>query len=378
MHEEEIIIVGGGLAGLGCAKRLHEAGKKFKLISENIGGRVKVSPDGKVNYGAYYITADCENILPYMRKIERMKFREMHFHKDGKKYLLFSPRIIKHLPAYIKLLWDVSIFRRHFNKTRKLAGEKSRQELIENDPLLKKYYHQKAGEYIKAKKLESLMDEYLSQILWGEYFIDSEEMPTFVFMQCLLPLLVPVYAFELDFRNIYKDFEDSLVKDSVIKVEKQNGKFVLTTKSGNTYNCDRLVLATPMNITNSLVAPQPIKKGIEVSFFHVRGKIKSKYDTTGYNFFPVSVQAALSKENNGTFLYFYTGENKIDNYFDSYDIIMKGEWKPALFLLGDQYLNLNPEPGLYLANDHDVASTEDAFINGMYTAKLVLEDTTTE
>ncbi|MBI5140121.1 MAG: NAD(P)-binding protein [Candidatus Vogelbacteria bacterium] len=372
--QEEIIIVGGGLAGLGCAKRLHEAGKKFKLISENIGGRIKVSPDGKVNYGAYYITADCKNILPYMRKIERMKFREMYFHKNGKRYLLFSPRIIKHLPAYIKLLWDVTIFRKHFNKSRGLATEKSRQELIEADPFLKKYYHQKAGEYIRDRKLESLMEEYLSQILWGEYFIDSEEMPTFVFMQCLIPLIVPVYAFELDFKNIYKDFEEGLIKDSVTKVEKQNGKFTLNTKTGSIYTCDKLVLATPMNITNGLVPPQPIKNGIDVSFFHVHGQIKPAYNTTGYNFFPVSIQAALSKENDGTFLYFYTGENKIDKYFDNYEVITKGEWKPALFLLGDRYLNLNPEPNLFLANDHDVASTEDAFINGMYTAKLVLDN----
>jgi len=44
-----------------------------------------------------------------------------------------------------------------------------------------------------------------------------------------------------------------------------------------------------------------------------------------------------------------------------------------LYFLGDNYIEENPEPNLFLANDHNVPSMEDAFINGKYTAKLVLK-----
>jgi len=54
-------------------------------------------------------------------------------------------------------------------------------------------------------------------------------------------------------------------------------------------------------------------------------------------------------------------------------VITRKSWKPAPILLGDQYIKENPQKNLFLANDHNVASTEDAFINGMYVAKLVME-----
>ena len=155
MKKYKIIIIGGGLAGLGCAKKLYEAGQEFKLITENIGGRVMTSPDGKVNYGAYYITQDCKNIKPYIDNLNPIRIKDFYFHKKGKPYSFFSPKIIKYLPAILKLSLDLLIFRRHFNALRKKAINSSSKKLIEKDPLLRKYYHQKADEYIKKRGLEN-------------------------------------------------------------------------------------------------------------------------------------------------------------------------------------------------------------------------------
>lgn len=384
MEYSKIIIVGGGLSGLGCAKRLREANVEFKLITEDIGGRVKTSPDGETNYGAYYITADCHNIMPYVEKINIVHFAKAHFHKGAackkcdeckEHYHAYSLRMLKYIPVGIKLLIELFKFRNHVQKIRAQALNVSYKELIEADPYLRKCYHQKAGDYIKEHGLENLTKEYLEQFLWAAYFTDPREVSTAIFLAVLKTIIVPSYSFKFHFEKLTALFQDRIISDSVIKVARSaDRKFRLETKSGKIYECDILVLATPMNITNRLVRPQKIKGGINVNYYHLRGKIKKEYDVAWYNFFPIEDGAVISHEPNGTYLYFYGQRDNIAKYFDSWEVIYKGEWKPALFFLGDEYINENPEPNLFLANDHNVPSTEDAFIAGRYVANLILKE----
>ena len=383
MENKKIIIVGGGLSGLGCAKRLSENGVEFKLITEDIGGRLKTSADGETNYGAYYITADCHNIMLYVEKVNIVHFAKAHFHrgKGCKKcaeckehYHAYSLRMLKHIPAGIRLLIELFKFRRHHQKVRRQALNAGYQELIEADPYLRKYYHQKAEVFIKENGLEALTKEYLEQFLWAAYFTDAREVSTAIFLGVLMTIIVPSYSFKFHFEKLIAPFKERIISDSVKKVVRSVGqKFRLETKSGKIYECDILVLATPMNITNNLVKPQKIKGGINVNYYHLQGKIKKEYDVAWYNFFPIEEETAISREPNGTYLYFSGRKDNFARYFDSWEIIYEGEWKPALFFFGDEYINENPEPNLFLANDHNVPSTEDAFINGQHIANLILK-----
>lgn len=311
--------------------------------------------------------------MPYLRKIGRVKFSNSHLHSGNNHYHLFSFNVLKHTIAGLKLIADLYQFRKHILKLRSDSFNHSREELIEADSLLRRYYHQKAAEYIKERGLESLVKEYIEQFLWASFFVDPRKVSTALFLGSLQPLIVPSYSFKMLFYKMIKGFQDSIILDSVTKVKRKGKYFELKTKSGKTYKCKKLVLATPMKITNQLVKPQKIKGGINVSFYHINGVIKKPYDVKGYNFFSVKDAAAISHEQDGTYLYFYTGKNNIRKYFKSWEVITHDSWKPGLYFLGDQYVNLNPEPNLFLATDHDVPGIEDAFINGHYTAKLVLE-----
>lgn len=371
--KSDILIVGGGMAGLGCARRLFDNGYKFKIITENIGGRVRTSPDGKVNYGAYYITEDCKHILPFVQITGKMKFSNSHLHNGTDHYHLFSFRLIKHLPAFFRLLRDLYVFRKHIIKNRKLGTEYSREKLIEGDPLLRNYYHQLASEYIKSRKLEAIVDEYIEQFLWASFFYDCRKVSTTLFLGSLLPLVSSGYSFMMNFNKIINGFKERLIFDSVIKVGREKAGFRIETKSGKIYLCKKLALATPMAITNKLVKPQKINGGINVSFYHIRGEIRPPYDVRGYNFFAVKEAAAISRESDGSYLYFYSGKDNIKKYFKKWKVIANDSWRPALYFLGDNYIKTNPEKNLFLANDHNVPSIEDAFINGMYVAKLLME-----
>lgn len=368
----DIIIVGAGLAGLGCAKRLHDAGIPFTIITENIGGRVKTSPDGEVNYGAYYITKDCTQVRPYLDIIRKLKPSVFHFHRGEQHYHFWSPRLFLYAPSFAKLIWDLFWFRKHFNAMRKKSVDCSRKDLIEADPLLRNYYHQCAGEYIRERGIEDIVRRYLEHVLWGSFFVDPHTVPTFIFLQCLLPLIVPTYSFKMNFDLLIEKCKGEILFDSVISVTKKEDVWILKLKSGESFECQKLILATPMTTTNQLVDPQGIKKTIEVSYIHGRGVLREPYRDGNYHFFSVEERTALAKEDDGTFLYFYTGEQKVSKYFSSFSPIVSSSWKPALLICGDEYTDENPESNLFLANDHNVASTEDAFINGMYTASLII------
>ena len=65
----ETVIVGGGISGLACARRLIEKGRDFLLISEDIGGRILTSKDGDANLGAFFVYSDFYHFLKYVKKL---------------------------------------------------------------------------------------------------------------------------------------------------------------------------------------------------------------------------------------------------------------------------------------------------------------------
>jgi predicted NAD/FAD-dependent oxidoreductase len=70
-----VIIIGGGIAGSACARRLHDGGRSFRLITENIGGRIRTSTDGTVNLGAYYVTRDYVHVNQFVDRGRRIRRR---------------------------------------------------------------------------------------------------------------------------------------------------------------------------------------------------------------------------------------------------------------------------------------------------------------
>ncbi len=374
-HSEfcETIIVGGGMSGLGCAHRLLENSQSFLMISPEIGGRVRTSPDGRVNYGAYYVTADYEHTLPLVQLGPRVRLTDAWFHRNDQRYRLISPRALKHLPAALRFQHDLRMFRKHFNAMNAVAENHSRRELITADPLLRATYHQSAAEYIRSRRLEGLFSDYIDHLLWASFFHDPYQVSTFFLLAASLPLIVPMYTFEFDSSIATAGFEDKILKDSIARIDIHGRQPRVVTKRGRVFRCNNLVMATPMDITNRLLGTlaQPIRGGIDVSFYHVRGKLKANYEGKTRNFFPSEEGAIISREADGSFLYFYQ-QDQIQKYFDSYEVITHDRWHPALFFHGSALLNSQPSPNIFIASDHDVPSIENAYINGRYAAALVL------
>ena len=73
----ETVIIGGGIAGLACARRLHDSQRPFLLITEDVGGRICTSADGAVNLGAYYVRSDYSHVNRFVDRGRRIKRRQI-------------------------------------------------------------------------------------------------------------------------------------------------------------------------------------------------------------------------------------------------------------------------------------------------------------
>ena len=79
----ETLIVGGGVSGLACARRLHERRRDFVLVTDRLGGRMHHSPDGRMNFGATYVNEDYRHVGRYVRRGVRFRLREAFCQGNG-------------------------------------------------------------------------------------------------------------------------------------------------------------------------------------------------------------------------------------------------------------------------------------------------------
>ena len=126
----DTIIIGGGISGLACAKRLQKFNKDFLIISKNIGGRILTSNDGSVNYGAFFVCSDYDNVLKYVKLKNRIKLSDFCFHETNKIYYLFEPKLLLFLFKFLKFFNNEFKFRKALRKFRTLSENISQKKNI--------------------------------------------------------------------------------------------------------------------------------------------------------------------------------------------------------------------------------------------------------
>jgi len=194
----ETIIIGAGISGLSCGRHLQQFDKDFLIISKDIGGRIRTSEDGLVNYGAFFVCSDYKNLLHFVKLNSRIKLRDFCFHDKDNKYVLFEPKLLIFLNQFMKFYKIQFKFRKALRRFRKASETISQKKVIESDSLLKELYMKKATDFVKEYDIQNLTDSYLSKGLYSTTFSGVNEMNAFSFLQFLLPLITPIYTFSFE------------------------------------------------------------------------------------------------------------------------------------------------------------------------------------
>ncbi|MFZ2225893.1 MAG: NAD(P)-binding protein [Candidatus Moraniibacteriota bacterium] len=375
MKNIETIIIGGGIAGLACAKRLDEAKKDFLLISEDIGGRILTSDDGNVNYGAYFVCEDYNHFLQHVFLGRRIRLSKFLFHKKSRNYLLFSLRSLIYLPQFVRLIFLLRKFRKHFYVFRKKSETISQKQALEEDDYLLQLFKTKVEDFIKKHQLEELTRNIIAQSLNACTFSPISDMNAFNYLQFSLPLIVPFYEFRFKKDSMIARFKNKIIIDCVIKIEKEKNNYIVCTKTA-TYKTKNVVLATQIETSRKLIKiKEKINKPVDAHMFHVKGKPNFKIKKGEFQMFDPNMDTlAISRQLDGTYLY-YSKKQKPNfrEFFTEASVIEHKFWKPVGNINGHSLIEANVDDNLYLIGDYNVVGLEDAFITGIYAANKIVE-----
>jgi len=366
----ETIIIGGGISGLSCAKTLHEKRRDFLLLTENIGGRVQTSADGRVNYGAYYVGKDYLHALSFVRRGRRLKRNGVHFHHNEQAYRLASSKLFKHPLQTLRFLWILARFRTKYNWLKKSTLAQSQKQAIESDSQLHKLYLQPATEFIMENGLEDIAHDYLEELLHSTCFSSFDETTAFGLLQFSLPIIVPIYEFQFDQESILP-FKSQIIMGSAVKIQHSKGIQTVTTKDGKRYHSQNLVIALPIHRTKKLIHLPNIKKPITAHMTHVSGVLKVCNKGQEELFGTTSNILAIARQQNETYIFYSKNCVKLQDYFEKYHIIAHKFWNPAFNTNGNVLIECKQGDGLYLIGDYNICGLEDSCITGIYAANQI-------
>ncbi len=374
-RDVDTIIIGGGVAGLGCARKLFNSGEDFSLITENIGGRILTSKDNNVNYGAYYLTRDYKNIKKYVQIGRKLTPLTIHFHKKHHTYSIFNKRLITHFLQLIRLIFLLKKFRKQYEIFKTECENKPQKEVLKNNPFLFKLYNQNAEKLLQEYKIKELVDDYMSEVLHGTTFLPIKKLNGFTFLHFALPLIVSIYEFKFLKHKIIDGFKRKIINDSVISISQVKDNYKVETKN-KIYTAKNVVLATPPHISAKLLKFKKIKKPVNAHMFHIDGTLKNNWKECEANLFSDNNRMfAIVHQPNNTYLFYSLGNKPNFNiYFSKYKIIKHHFWNPAFNLLGHELWDCEIKKNLFLIGDHNICGLEDSYITGIYAANKIISN----
>jgi glycine/D-amino acid oxidase-like deaminating enzyme len=370
----ETIIVGAGIAGLACARRLYETGHRFLLISENVGGRIQRSGDGTANLGAYYVRADYTHVNRYVHLGRRIDRLAIHRHDRDGAYTYWNRRLLLRLPQATRFLRHLTAFRRRYHVLKGRTISIGQAEAIRSDPVLFALYQQPAADFVEQHRLNELAHWYLAPGLHGTTFASLHDITAFTLLLGALPALVPTYEFTPRFDLLIDGFTDAIVADAVTAITPHGTGYQIETTANGTLTTRRLVIATPPDIATKLVGFGGAKRPVSAHMFHIAGSLRAPYDRAAIHLFPESDPTlAVSRLEGGTVLFGSRYRHPhLDRYFSQWEVLEHKHWNPAFHLLGNSLVEAEPAPNLYLAGDHNMVGLEDAYLTGLHAANRII------
>jgi hypothetical protein len=371
----ETVIVGGGVAGLACARQLHESQQSFLLITESVGGRIRTSADGTVNLGAYYVRSDYNHVNRFVDRGRRIKRRHILRGDVNGSFTRSDMPLVLHPIQTVRLVRLLRRFRRHYETYKHQCLTMSQAQAIQADPLLRELYHEPATDFIRRHRIEDIARSYLAPGIQGLAFTSMDRLTAFTMLVGALPLIVPMFEYVPRLDLLTTGFEGDLLFDSVTAIEATtDGMYSIQTRNRASVLASNVVVATPAGVSSRLLDLETVKGAVDAHMFLVEGDLRRPWAQATYAMFPEGdTTFGIARQPGGLTLFSSdSDEPDFGRYFSAWIVVEHHHWMPAFHLLGDVLMECEQAPGLYLIGDHNVCTLEDAYITGIYAANRIL------
>lgn len=373
------IVIGGGIAGLACARRLHQAGADFRLITDRLGGRMYALAPMQ-NLGATYITSDYRHTSRFIDRGRRVGFRNTFFLDRGCYRTILDSYNLHRARALARLYRQLIQFRVHLNRLRARSPWQCQAKLLRSDPLLQKSVEQPASEFVKQNGLEELDVVFTNLLVRSTVFVETHEVNTFYYLAVLMPILLPTYLadFSQTLPRLTQGFGDRLYQAKVERVEDLPDGTFHVAAGHDEFRATNVVIATPSHNSRTffpqLAAMPSCGRDIAITTVHVTGTRRPEHLPGQVVFLPRDHHATvLLPIGNGSDMFFSaTPKADLSRYYTKARVTASACWKTALTLAGCQWRPLSPRPHLYTIGDYNICGLEDSYLTGLYAAHCIL------
>ena len=374
----ETAIIGGGISGLACARRLHELGRPMALFTRSLGGRLLGGPTG-ANLGASYATADYHHVGAFLETDPGQRLGDVATLVDG------EPRSVtrmahSHPFLMARLLGWVRRVRRHHNRVRRRMHQTCQRELLLGDPVISELARTPASEFVEANGLQELDRLFLGAIARSTLFVPTAELDAFLWLATLYPFVVRCWRADARsaLEGISAGWRHAVHHDTISSLQHLDGALPWRLEGEQaTIRATNVVISTPVAATRRFA---PLLAGearqVPVRTLHVRGKRRPPYAGWPALFLPPPHPiTVLWRGSEGLDILFDLGRTDLGIYYEEVEVLAEHGWESGVQLPHGEWRPLNPTPGLYTVGDYNVCGLEDSFLTGLFAAQHIGERT---
>jgi glycine/D-amino acid oxidase-like deaminating enzyme len=367
------LIVGGGVAGLACARQLHDSGVPFVLVTDQLGGRLLASERGHP-LGAVMVHEDYVHMLQHTQTTFKSRLLRSYIWNGTKGvHTLLRVNFLRML-RFGKVL---TRFRESLNRLRIGTPYTCQKEIMEADPWLRELVSQSARDFIREHDIERLAERILGPLAGAVFLCDWQQLNAFHF--CVGAYFTTGRPRRADWSDtvasLTRGYSDRIVIDKVESIEEtEGGEAYRVAARERRYLAKRLVLSTPVAASAELMNVPSDAQQIHCHVFHIQGRRRSLYrpkcslvmrpedEVKLFDAQPDGIDVVYSAHVGPDFGRYYEDHRVLEHHF----------WQPAIQLSRADWRPLQPRPNLFTIGDYNVCGLEDSYVTGLFAANKII------